>query len=103
MWAIVANTMPAAFWVLYFLLVHADARAAAMSELHTSGALASSADDAPRGVGGVGLAPSALEAMPALDSIIIETLRITSGDSSAFIIETLRITSGDSSAFIIET
>ena len=88
MWAIVANTMPAAFWVLYFLLVHADARAAAMSELHTSGALASSADDAPRGVGGVGLAPSALEAMPALDSIIIETLRITSGDSSAFIIET---------------
>ena len=78
-WAIVANTMPAAFWVLYFLLVHADARAAAMSELHRSGALASSADDAPVGIGGVGLTPTALESMPALDSIIIETLRITSG------------------------
>lgn len=64
-WAVVANTVPAAFWLVYYALRLPAARAAVEVECEAVAAAGSSAE--------------ALESTPALDSMLSEALRLTSG------------------------
>jgi len=71
-WAIVANTMPASFWTLFFILRDSKALAVVTKEL--AAAVALSGSD-----GAASLAPLELDALEVLDSCITEALRLTSG------------------------
>jgi cytochrome P450 len=64
LWALLANTMPAAFWTTAFLLANSEARVAVMQE-----------------VAGLGVPPRVedLAQTPVLDSVINETLRLKTG------------------------
>eukprot|EP00051_Salpingoeca_urceolata_P013780 m.174343 g.174343 ORF g.174343 m.174343 type:complete len:501 (+) comp17895_c2_seq2:209-1711(+) len=79
-WASVSNTMPSAFWTLYFLCAHPEAMAAVRAEVD---ALASDPDNEPstcKGLPHATIYPQhSLDAMGVLDSVISETFRLTSG------------------------
>ena len=67
-WAIVANTMPTAFWALYFIVRSREALEAITAELASVATSSSAA-----------LSPGQLDKLLGLDSAILEALRLTSG------------------------
>ncbi|KAI7814564.1 cytochrome P450 7A1 isoform X1 [Triplophysa rosa] len=74
LWASQANTLPAAFWSLYYTLRSAEALAAARSEVHrVLSGQALNDPDRP-----VSLSREQLDSMTVLESIIEEALRLSS-------------------------
>lgn len=68
LWASVGNTMPAVFWLMYYLLKHPEVKAEVLAEIASVG----------EAVGGE-VSQQQLNQMVLLDACITETLRLSSG------------------------